>query len=90
MRDSDATVIFSIRKTLSGGTKLTQEFASMLQKPCLHLSRTAEGNTSSGKLRRFLKNHSVRILNVAGARLSHESQVAFFTLQTLKNAILPR
>jgi hypothetical protein len=88
VRDADATVIFSIRRTLSGGSKLTQEFARSFQKSCLQLSRTADSKTAPRKLRRFLKKHSVQILNVAGPRLSSEPNIAIFTSQTLKAARL--
>jgi hypothetical protein len=37
VRDSDATVLFSIERTFTGGSKKTMEFASAHKKPCLHL-----------------------------------------------------
>ena len=42
VRDSDATVIFSIAPTLSGGSKKTVDFARKLNKPCLPRSATTE------------------------------------------------
>src|SRR6266566_869174 len=38
VRDSDGTVIFSIAPELTGGSKLTAEFAARHDKPCLQLS----------------------------------------------------
>ncbi|MCP4451447.1 MAG: hypothetical protein GY809_08300, partial [Planctomycetes bacterium] len=37
VRDSDATVIVSLHRTLSGGTELTQMLAVALGKPWLHV-----------------------------------------------------
>src|ERR1700693_4822511 len=37
VRDSDATVLFSIQPALSGGSKRTMEFARKQRKPNLHL-----------------------------------------------------
>jgi len=37
VRDSDATVLFSIQPTSSGGSKRTMEFARAHKKPNLHL-----------------------------------------------------
>ena len=39
MRDSDATIVFSTKERLTGGTRLTFELANRLGKPVLHLSR---------------------------------------------------
>src|SRR4051812_41309778 len=39
LRDSDATVVFSIKARLTGGSRLTFELAKRLGKPVLHLSR---------------------------------------------------
>ena len=38
VRDSDGTVIFTIKATLTGGSRKTAEFAENHCKPCLHLS----------------------------------------------------
>src|SRR4051812_36868651 len=39
IRDSDATVVFSIKTRITGGTRLTYELAERLGKPLLYLSR---------------------------------------------------
>ena len=40
IEESDATVIFSLERLLSGGTKLTWEHAKKLGKPVLHIYET--------------------------------------------------
>src|ERR1700738_4227821 len=39
IKESDGTVIFSLERLLSGGTKLTQDYANKLGKPVLHIYR---------------------------------------------------
>src|SRR3954447_24734792 len=44
VRDSDGTVIFSIRPKLGRGSKRTREIAKRKRKPCLVLSRVITGD----------------------------------------------
>lgn len=83
VRDSDGTVIFSISKVLTGGSKLTADFAAQYNKPCLHLSEAAYGRSATRKLRAFVTRHGIKCLNVAGSRESVEPGVREFTLRTL-------
>jgi hypothetical protein len=48
IRDSDATVVFSIRPEVIGGTALTLSVARRLGKPCLHLCREIDSPDSAG------------------------------------------
>ena len=84
MRDSDATVLFSIKPTLSGGSKSTMEFARKHKKPWLHLC--AGDNAAAVKLKAFTAEHRVRTLNVAGPRASNEPGVGEFVIRTLEDA----
>jgi Circularly permutated YpsA SLOG family len=65
VRDSDATVIFSITPELSGGSKEPLELAHRHDKPCLHLHPGLPG--ASEGFRAFLQKNKVKVLNVAGA-----------------------
>ena len=77
---SDGTVIFSLERVLSGGTKLTLELANKLGKPVLHIYNTRKERTlnpdslcleiQARSTFRVLKQ--VEILNVAGTRESKE------------------
>lgn len=84
VRDSDATVVFSIAHELSGGSKLTMEVARRLGKPWLHVR---PGETAAGALRKFLHDHRVEVLNVAGPRASSEPDVYGFVTATLTAAL---
>jgi hypothetical protein len=84
VRDSDATVLFSIGPTLSGGSKKTVEFARVHKKRCLHLC--AGDDAVVDKLKAFIEEHRVKVLNVAGPRASKEPRVGEFVMRTLEEA----
>lgn len=84
VRDSDATVVFSIGETLAGGSEKTQRFAQLYEKPFLHLSREREGTAAVARFNSFLVSHNPAVLNVAGPRASEESEVSVFTRQVLE------
>src|SRR4051812_3448090 len=55
VRESDATVVFSIKAGLAGGTRLTFLLAKRLGKPVLHLSRDdTDVARAAEKLRTFI------------------------------------
>jgi hypothetical protein len=92
VRDSDATVVFTIAPIVSGGTSLTLACARRLGKPALHLSRDAlaaqhgdSQSTSAGAslLLALLDENNVRTLNVAGPRASQEPEIADFVRDVL-------
>ena len=83
-RDSDATVIFSRSKRLSGGSQATREACRKFGKPMLHLAaETLTVTESALALRRFLRRHPVRALNVAGPRKSEEPDAGRFARAVL-------
>ena len=86
-RDSDATVIFTIASTLTGGSKRTAEFAAKHRKPWIHLPRHSSSYESPALvLQQFVEENSVRVLNVAGTRGSKEPEVWQFAYETLEAA----
>jgi hypothetical protein len=86
VRDSDGTVILSLSAALSGGSRTTAERARALGKPCVHLSRRADGDAAAAKLRRFVDDNGIRVLNVAGPRASGEPGIAEWVTATLARA----
>ena len=86
VRDSDATAIFSVAPELTGGSSKTTDFSRKHQKPCLLLSREADGRTAAKRLAEFLITYQARILNVAGPRQSEEPEVGKFVQNVLKGA----
>jgi hypothetical protein len=84
VRDSDATVIFSQFAKLYGGSRTTWEACKKLCKPVLHLSaETLTIVESAILLRKFLRQYSVRRLNVAGPRESQEVRAGWFARSVL-------
>jgi hypothetical protein len=84
VRDSDATVLFSIDPTLTGGSLRTMEFARKHGKPPLHLC--AGDKTAADALRDFVEKRGVKVLNVAGPRATKEPGVGEFVMRTLQLA----
>jgi len=88
VRDADATVVFSLHPQLAGGTLLTMEMARRLGKPCLHLTRRGAATPPGERLRQFLVEHNIHVLNVAGPRASTDPGVVKFVQETLGAALL--
>lgn len=82
VRDSDATVIFSLHAILTGGSLMTRDFAKSWNKPVIHISRDSMLDPVED-LRIFLKTYHPAILNVAGPRTSKEPEVYAFVLDVL-------
>ena len=82
VRDSDATVNFTIGRELTGGSKLTAECAAKYGEPWLHLAKDAPGDPAV-MLRDFLAAHAVKVLNVAGSRASKEPEVEKFVREVM-------
>jgi hypothetical protein len=88
VRDSDATVVFSITAETAGGTALTLSVARRLEKPWLHLAHDVSSIAeSAARLAAFLDEHRVRRLNIAGPRASQEPHVAAFVRDVLETAL---
>ena len=92
IEESDGTVIFSLERPLSGGTKLTWEHANKLGKPVLHIYDTRKERISNPDSLRlevqaltdFLRSNKIEVLNVAGPRESKEPGVYEWTLTMLR------
>lgn len=68
--DSDGTVIIS-RGPLTGGSKLTQSYARVIGRPnCFLNLSTHEEFEASVILKSFIMENQIRVLNVAGPRIS--------------------
>jgi hypothetical protein len=88
VRDSNGTVIFSVGKRLSGNSAEALEFAIKHRKPYLHLSAVFKDNAAQ-KLKKWIQQNNIRVLNVAGPRASKEPKVAEFVIATLDAVIKP-
>jgi hypothetical protein len=87
VRDSDATLIITIKPAVTGGTRLTKALAKRCGKPVLHISRDQDSDAHA-EVRTFLNEHNVRVLNVAGPRASQEPEIGSFVKSVLQTALL--
>lgn len=87
VRDSDATVIFSVLPHLSGGSLMTWDFAKHLQRPVLHVCRESLFDPAA-EINTFLQRHQPEILNIAGPRASKEPGIYEFVMDVLSQVQL--
>ena len=83
VRDSDATLIFTLTEKLEGGSKRTAEFAERLGKPWLHI----RPGVHPKYVARFLQRHSVKVLNIAGTRGSAARNIGEMVCDVLTQAL---
>lgn len=83
VRDSDATLIFTLDDELSGGSGRTAKFADAHGKPWLHVRPSVHPRYVA----RFLARHRVRVLNIAGTRGSAASGIAELVHKVLSASI---
>ena len=84
VRDSDATIVFSLASRLTGGSRLTRELAARYGKPFLHLHPAL---ASGHLLLEFLERHRIQVLNVAGPRASGEAEVGGYVRRILDEVL---
>lgn len=85
VRDSDATVVFTLAEKITGGSLKTVEFTKKLGKPLLHLHPGLLD--PAGELVAFMEQHSVKRLNVAGSRESKEPGLYEWVTRVLESGI---
>lgn len=83
VRDSDATLVFTLNDKLGGGSKRTLEFADKLGKPWLHV----RPGVHPKYVARFLSRHEVTVLNVAGKRESTAPGIGLLLHEVLSQAL---
>jgi hypothetical protein len=83
VRDSDATLIFTLDDKLDGGSKRTAAFADSLGKPWLQV----RPGVHPKYVARFLARHAVKVLNVAGKRESSAPGIGALVRQVLSQAV---
>lgn len=83
-RDSDVTVVFTLAKNVTGGSLRTIEFAKKHKKPCVHIS-CAEYQPAEALIR-FVEEHAIKVLNVAGSRESKEPGIWKWTYSVIEDS----
>lgn len=84
-RDSDGTAVFTLGAHLTGGSLRTVEFARKHGNPVIHISK-AGGSQPVIDLQRFVEQHSITRLNVAGSRERIEPGIYLWVTKILEEA----
>jgi len=87
VRDSDGTVIFTVKNDLNGGTLHTLKIANKIRKPVIHICKETM-NDPEQKLLDFISENNISSLNIAGPRASKEPEVYEFVLRVLEKTFL--
>lgn len=88
VRDSDGTVIFSLARDLTGGSLATLKFARKHGRPFLHIGQCVHSpEVGARQLLDFVRRHRVRVINVAGPRVSTEPEIGEYVRQVLEAAV---
>ena len=85
--DSDATLIVAREKELSGGTAFTKTCAEQHGRPVLVVCERDGVSPGAAVVSEFLKQNSVRTLNVAGPRESQAPGIGKFVMELLEAAL---
>lgn len=83
VRDSDATLIFTLSEQLDGGSKKTAEFADKYGKPWRHFHPRVHPKFIAS----FLAKYQVKMVNIAGKRESSAPGIAKWVIEMLDQAI---
>lgn len=83
VRDSCATLVFTLTDKLDGGSQRTVDFAERLGKPWLHV----RPGVHPKYVARFLARHQVKMLNIAGKRESSAPGIGRFVGEVLSQAL---
>jgi hypothetical protein len=84
VRDSDGTVVFTFSNVSTGGSLKTIGFAKKHGKPCLHLSKGC--HDAEVRLQKFVDEHKIKTLNVAGSRESKDPGIYEWVKRLLADA----
>jgi hypothetical protein len=84
VRDSDGTLILTAGSSDRGST-LTKELAEKRGKPCLVVDLTREAD--AGKVREWIREHGIAVLNVAGPRESSAQGIYDLAIKFLRELV---
>ena len=85
--DSDATLIVTRGRELSGGTAFTKTCAEQLGRPLLVICEQDDAVQGTAALSKFLKRNKIYTLNVAGPRESQAPGLGKFVRALLEAAL---
>jgi Circularly permutated YpsA SLOG family len=81
--DSDGTVLI-FAHALSGGTRLTRDFCQQHARPYLVIDASLRAESAAAvEIASFVREHGIRVLNVAGPRASQWSRAHQFAYKVI-------
>lgn len=84
--DSNGTLIIS-HGPLTGGSEFTREMAVKHNRPCLHIDlNTTIAFHAAQKIRSWIAQHQIKVLNVAGPRASKDPKIYPAVIDILETA----
>jgi hypothetical protein len=87
VRDTDGTVVFTFASKVAGGSLRTIDFAKKHGKPWVHISRQGPDHADPAvALQRFIQEHGIEVLNVAGSRESKEPGLHRWAMRVINDA----
>lgn len=86
VRDSDATLLLHAG-TLGSGSEFTARLAREMQRPLLEVNVTRQSATAVRKIREWILQEKISVLNVAGPRESTTPGVAALTTDLLQQVL---
>src|ERR1700722_15586764 len=78
-------VVFTLAKEVTGGSLRTIEFARKHKKPCGNISQSGNYKPEEA-LQRFVQEHGIKVLNVAGSRESKEPGIWLWVCQIIEDS----
>ena len=89
VRDSHATIIFTIKGALTEKTNRAAGFAAKYEKPWIHLAKYSTDDQAK-LLRDFLANRKIKItvVNITGSKASEEPEIVAFVHEVLSQVLL--
>jgi hypothetical protein len=85
VQESDGTVIITLGRELTGGSRETADHAEERGKKHIHLSSAVRYDVAA-TLRAFVRINGLEVVNIAGSRESEEPGIYEFTKDTLTRA----
>jgi hypothetical protein len=85
VQESDGTVIITLGRELTGGSRETANYAKEEGRKEIHLSSVHRFDVAAA-LRAFVRLNGIQVLNVAGSRESEEPGIYEFTKTVLIRA----
>jgi len=88
VRDTDGTVVFTLASEATGGSLKTLGFARKRKRPCVHIARNSGSYGDPALiLQKFVDEHGIKRLNVAGSRESKEPGIYQWVMGVLEDAL---